>query len=95
MSAGAVADQIAISTVDPSLVAIVTLCLTGLIFPFVMYFFKKNERLHEETRSKVSEHALTLGIHEVRLISLEEWRRLQNPAYVPAPHAPTASTVNN
>ena len=85
--------ELAVNTIDPSLVAIITLCLTGLIFPFVMYFFKKNERLHEETKAKVGEHAITLGLHEYRLISLEEWRRLQTPSYVAPQHTTTTTTV--
>lgn len=73
-----------VSTIDPSWAAIGSLLLTSLIFPFVTYYFKKNERLHEETKTKVSDHSITLGLHEYRLISLEEWRKYQTGT-IPAP----------
>lgn len=80
-----------VDTINPSFVAIITMLLTGLIFPFVLYYFKKNERLHEETKTRVGEHSVTLGLHEYRIISLEEWRRLQTP-----PHIPTqTSSIHN
>ena len=56
------------------LLGIVTLCTTGLLFPFVLHFFKKNERLHEETKQKIGQHDTTLATHEVRIVYLEAWR---------------------
>jgi hypothetical protein len=83
-----------IATSSPSWAAIAGLLLTALIFPFVLYFFKKNERLHEETKVKISDHSITLGLHEYRLISLEEWRKYQTQGTtVPTP--PNNVTVNN
>jgi len=92
------ADAIEIQTINPSLVAIVGLLLTGLIFPVMLYFFKKNERLHEETKQKVSDHSSTLVLHEYRIFSLEEWRKYeqQGKTLASAGTAPTPNvTVNN
>lgn len=72
-----VQDSIEVQTMSPSIVAILGLVLTGLIFPVVIYFFKKNERLHEETKTKVSDHGATLVLHEYRIFSLEEWRKYE------------------
>lgn len=65
------------------LVGIASIIGTGLLFPFILYFFKKNERLHEQTQTKVGEHSVTLGLHEYRLISLEEWRKYQTQSNHP------------
>lgn len=78
----------------PSWAGIATLMLTVLIFPFVMHFFKKNEKMHEQTQAKVSDHAITLGLHEYRLISLEEWRKYQTMGAV-TPTPPNSVTVNH
>jgi hypothetical protein len=81
---------------------VITLVCTGLLFPFVFYFFKKNERLHEETKSKIGTHDTTLALHNVRLVSLEEWRAYQMNGIIPTvQHASQQSpqtspvTINN
>jgi hypothetical protein len=70
-----------------------TLFLTACVFPFVLYFFKKNERLHEETRNKVGDHETTLAIHTVKIESLEMWRNMHNPA-VGVTQTTTTTAVN-
>jgi len=85
----AATDTMEIQTINPSIVAILGLVLTGLIFPVVIYFFKKNERLHEETKSKVSEHGSTLVLHEYRIFSLEEWRKYEQQGKTLAASVPT------
>lgn len=85
-------DQVAtLATVDPSWVAIAGLLLTGLIFPFVLHFFKKHETLHEALVSKLGEHSATLVVHEYRLISLEEWKKYQTQGTAP----PVTTVVNH
>jgi len=83
-----------LSTVDPSWVAIASLLLTFLIFPFAKYYFAKNEKLHEVTQASVARHEITLGLHEYRIISLEEWRRMNTAGAVP-PATSTGVTVNH
>ena len=82
-----------VSTIDPSWVAIASLLLTFLIFPFAKYYFTKNEKLHEVTQASVARHEITLGLHEYRIISLEEWRRINTAGATPP--ATTGVTVNH
>jgi hypothetical protein len=69
-----------------------TAVLVSCIFPFVFHFFKKNERLHENTASKVGQHETLLAIHEVKINSLESWRNMHNP---PGTSVTTTTTAVN
>jgi len=89
------ATQAVVSTIDPSWVAIASLLLTFLIFPFAKYYFTKNEKLHEVTQASVARHEITLGLHEYRIISLEEYRRMNTMGGGPAPTSAGAVTVNH
>lgn len=58
-----------------------SLMMTGIVIPMLGYFFRENKRQHEESRAKVDEvkqllgkQDITLGQHEVRISSLEQWR---------------------
>ena len=66
---------------------ILSLILTVLVFPFAGYFFKKNERLHEETQRAQAAQDIVLATHAERIernredvanvtervVKLEEW----------------------
>jgi len=85
-----------IAPTGPSWAGIAGILITLCIFPFLTHFFKKNEKLHEQTQAKVSDHAITLGLHEYRLISLEEWRKYQTMGAASSPAAPPNNvTVNH
>lgn len=88
------AGAVSVATVDPSVVAIVTMILVGLVFPVVLHNFKKTERLIEETKNQVGQHATTLATHEIRLLTLEQWRAIYYPAAPPAPVHPQNASIN-
>jgi hypothetical protein len=77
------------------LLGIATLLTTGLLFPFVLHNFKKNERLHEETKKSIGEHTTTLSLHEFRIVSLEQWRLMHNTAQPPGTTTTSQTTVSN
>jgi hypothetical protein len=77
------------------LLGVVTLLSTGLLFPFVFHFFKKNERLHEQTANKIGQHDTSLAIHEVRIVSLETWRNMHVPNNNGIPTQTTTTTTVN
>ena len=83
-----------IAPTGPSWAGIAGILITLCIFPFLKHFFNKNEKLHEQTQAKVSNHAITLGLHEYRLISLEEWRKYQTMGANPT-SPPNSVTVNH
>jgi hypothetical protein len=92
---GAPENAVTIATVDPSLVAILTMVMVGLVFPVVLHNFKKTERLIEETKSQVGQHATTLATHEIRIMTLEQWRNIYYPVTPPVPNmVPHDSAVN-
>ena len=54
-----------------SVFEILALSANGLMFPFVLYFFKKNERLHEQTQAKQGLQDTQLAVLDLRVTLLE------------------------
>lgn len=55
--------------------------LTAGIFPFVAFFFKRNEKMHETAMQEIKNlsrndvaQQIETAKHDVRITSLEQWR---------------------
>lgn len=49
----------------------VQLFIVGSLFPFAGYFFRKNERLHEQTQTKQGLQDTRLSVLELRVAMIE------------------------
>ena len=54
----------------------------GLMFPFAGYFFKKNERLHEETQKSQKLQDIRINTLEIQIAVLYQHLKIPQPIHV-------------